>query len=199
MKYFIFPIVFICLLSCNEAKRDFFQNLKAKNIFLDTFSLSNLKGVGLSAEPTIKQEGKSYYDFNIPKNSIYTNGLFCKVKDKLFFLPNGADREFLFLDLRWNTLSTIAPQSLTTESQSFYSTEWLGLSYNAALRDSVYNVKINSNNIFNRSEDLLFEISKKLELISIEQINCKHDTLTINFFPKQEVYFKHINKNAVCL
>lgn len=191
-------MLFIFLFSCHEAKRDFFQNLKAENIFLDTFSLSNLKGVGLSAKPTVRQ-GKNYYAFNVPENSVYANGSFCRVKDKLFFLPNEADTEMLFLDLRWNTSSSIAPQSLTTKNRSFYSVEWLGLSYNAVLRDSVYNVKINSSNIFSRPEDLLFEVSKNFELITIEQINCKHDTLTINFSPKEEVYFKHINKSAVCL
>ncbi len=185
MKYFIFPMLFIFLFSCNEVKRDFFQNLKAENIFLDTFSLSNLKGVVLSSKPTIRQ-GKNYYAFNVSENSIHANGSFCRVKDKLFFLPNEADTEILFLDLRWNTSSSIAPQSLTTKNQSFYSLEWLGLSYNAVLRDSVYTVKINSSNIFSRPEDLLFEVSKKFELISIEQINCKHDTLTINFFQKKK-------------
>jgi len=186
------------LFSCTESRRDFFQNLKTDNIFLDTFSSSNLKGLGLSNKSTSK-EGKRYYEFNSFNNIIYITGSFRKEDSRILFLPEGSDIEFLFLDLNWNTSSSIQPQSVTTKNRDFYSVTWLGLSYNSVFSDSVYNIKIDGDGMFNHPESLIFQVKKDFELVSIEHINCKHDTLLINFLPKKEVNFKYLNTNTKCL
>lgn len=195
MRYLYF-ILIIILFSCTETDRNFFQNLKMKNHFLDTFSLSNLKKFGLSSKPTLKN-GKYYYDFNKSDNSIYAEGSFRKDDGKLFFLPNESNNELLFLDTSQLTMSS--GQKVTTRNKSFYEIKLLGVSYNSDLRDSTFKIEMNDGGTFSHPETLLFEINKKLDVLSIEHINCKHDTLMINFFPRQEVYYKYINKSAVCL
>jgi len=198
MRLFCFLIMVMFLFSCTESRRDFFQNLKTDNIFLDTFSSSNLKGLGLSNKSTSK-EGKRYYEFNSFNNIIYITGSFRKEDSRILFLPEGSDIEFLFLDLNWNTSSSIQPQSVTTKNRDFYSVTWLGLSYNSVFSDSVYNIKIDGDGMFNHPESLIFQVKKDFELVSIEHINCKHDTLLINFLPKKEVNFKYLNTNTKCL
>jgi hypothetical protein len=197
-KYSIYSLLIVLLATCNVKKRDFFQNFKPNSIVLDTFSLSNLKGFGLAQSSEVKF-GKKYYSFNAVKNDIYCNGLFRHSSDKIYFLPEGCETEFLFLDLSWKKSSSIKSRSQITKNQSIYSVEWLGQNYNPSLRDSVFNIKIRSSSIFNRSEDLIFEITKDLKIISIEQINCKNDTLRISLSPNERVYFKHFNSATVCL
>ena len=157
-----------------------------------------MKKFGISNSSILKN-GRAYYDFNSLSNSIYTNGFFSKDKGKIFFLPEKSEQELLFLDTSlWNFPAQILPQKLTTKSQTVYEITRLGLVYNNNFKDSILSVEMSMSNILNRTEVLVFEVSKTLDIFTIEHINCKNDTLVMNFFPKQGVYFKHINKSGRC-
>jgi hypothetical protein len=199
MRY-LYLILAMWFVSCNDGyKRDFFKSVKDENYFLDTFSLSDLKKFGISNKSILKN-GKAYYDFNSLSNSIYTNGFFSMNKGKVFFLPEKSEGELLLVDMSlWNTPSQILPQRLSTQNQTIYEIKRLGLDFNNNLKDSVLNVEMRMSNILNRTETLIFAITKEVDILSIEHIDCKNDTLIMKFFPKQEVYFKHIDKSARCL
>ncbi|MEI6811093.1 MAG: hypothetical protein WCK60_03550 [Candidatus Nomurabacteria bacterium] len=199
MRY-LYIILAICFFSCTDGtKRDFFQSVKVENHFLDTFSLSDLKSFGISNKSTLKN-GRAYYDFNSLSNAIYTNGFFSKDKGKIFFLPEKSEQELLLLDTSlWNAPAQILPQKLSTKSQTVYEITRLELVYNENFKDSVLSVEMRMSNILNRTETLIFNITKGLDILAIEHVDCKNDTLIMKFFPKQEVYFKYINKSGRCL
>jgi hypothetical protein len=198
MRY-LYVLMMIFLFSCNENKRDFFQSLQSENHFLDTFSMCNLKGFGMSDKSVVK-DGRAYYQFNNLQNSIYTEGFMFRDKQELYFLPENSDRTILFFDASiWNKAVPKKPQKMSTKSQTVYETQFLGLIYNNYLKDSTSRIELRMSNILNRTEALIFEVTQKLDVLTIEHINCKNDTLVMKFFPKQEVYYKHINKSAVCL
>jgi hypothetical protein len=198
MRFFCLFIATSCLFSCSETKRDFFQNLKADNTFLDTFSLSNLKGFGLTNN-LISKRGKDYYSFNCADNGIYVSGSFRKDEGTIHFLPEDSDTELLFLDSSWKSTSFVDLQSVTTKSKDFYSVTWLGLSFSHTFNDSIYNVKIDCDGVFNHPESLIFQVKRDFELVSIRHVNCKQDTLLIRFLPKEEIYFTHYNPRSKCL
>lgn len=199
MRYIFFILLIIFFLSCYKSKRDFFQNVNSENHFLDTFSLSNLKGFGISDKATIKKN-KDYYEFNQSENSIYMQGYFNRTENKIFFLPENSENDLLFFDKSfWNTSLQRKSKMIRTKSQTTYEISIPEIIYNSEIKDSTINIKMSMSNILNRSETLVFEINKKLDVLKIEHINCKQDTLIMKFFPKQEVYYKHINRSAVCL
>ncbi len=189
-----------CFVSCKDGyKRDFFKSIKDENFFLDTFSLSRLKKFGISNKSVLRN-GNTYYDFNVLSNSIYTNGSFSRNKRKVFFLPEKSETELLLVDMAlWNNPSQMLPQRVSTLSQTVYEITRSELVYNDNLRDSVLNVEMRMSNILNQTETLVFAITKGVDILSIEHINCKNDTLIMKFLPKQEVYFKNINKSSRCL
>lgn len=198
MRY-LYVLMIILLFSCNENKRDFFQSLQSTNYFLDTFSMCNLKGFGMSDKSVVK-DGRAYYQFNNLNNSIYTQGFFFRDKQELFFLAENSDSAILFFNASiWNKPVQKTSQKISTKTQTVYETQFLGLVYNNDLKDSTSRIVLRMSNILNRTEALVFEVTKKLDVLTIEHINCKNDTLEMKFFPKQEVYYKHFNKSAVCL
>jgi hypothetical protein len=197
MKYLFFVIT-ILFFSCKEKERSFFTNLEANNPFVDTFTLKDLKGFGLSSRPTFIN-GMSYYLFNKNNNSIFIEGFFRKDHDKLFFLPPASDQEFLFLDLDWNSSNKIVEAPVTTKNSDLFKVEWLGLSYNRDLRDSTFIIKIEGEGALTHSESLIFEVSKDFQIQGIEHVNCKSDTLAITFYPDKKVYYSHFNSATVCL
>lgn len=197
MKYFLL-ILIVNLYSCNENKRDFFQSLKTKHHFLDTFSLSNLKDFGISNK-IVQKQNKGYYEFNNFNNAIYIGGFFRKEGRKLFFLPRDSEVELLFLDSHWITSSQVSSQKITTKSNSIYDIKWLGLIYDSNLKDSLFNIQIYGDGLFSHPENLLFKVNRAFDVSMIQHVDCRNDTLIMNFFPEQGVYFNHINESAVCL
>lgn len=201
MKYYCYTLLIIFLVSCNKEKRIFFQSLKSSNHFLDTFSLSNLNGFGLGDKVVFKN-GKNYFDFNSSNNSIYTVGYFSNDSGKISFLPEQSEQDLLFTDDTsfWNnTVISTKPTVVKSKSQTVYEVDRLGLIYNFSLNDSTLLIRMRVSNVLNRTETLIFELSKKLDMLTIKHVNCKNDTLIMNFFPKQEVYYKHFNKDSKCL
>lgn len=199
-RYFYIFIIFV-LCSCIGKKRTFFQSLKSQNYFLDTFSLSNLKGFGLG-DKAIFRKGKVFFEFNGSNNSIYTVGYFSNDSGKISFLPEQSDQDLFFMDdsSLWNNeVVSTKPLVVKSKSQTVYEVDRLGLIYNVLLNDSTLLIRMRVSNILNKTETLIFEVSKKLDVVGISQINCKNDTLLINFFPKGKVYFKNINKESTCL
>ncbi|MEO9023278.1 MAG: hypothetical protein ABI237_18535 [Ginsengibacter sp.] len=189
----------IVISSCNRSKRIFFQSINSENYFLDTFSLMNLKGFGISKMPTGKNK-EEYYDFNSSTNSIYMQGYFNKVGNKIFFLPENTEKKLLFFDKSfWDPSIKKVSQKIITKSQSMYEITPLGIVYNHIVKDSSFKIEMRMSNILNRDESLIFDVNKNFDVLSILFINCKNDTLMMEFLPKQEVYFKHVNKSAVCL
>lgn len=199
MRHLFLLILLVLLFSCNRTKREFFQSMGAENRFLDSFSLYNLKSFGMSSKP-ISKNGKLYYEFNCTSNLVYVRGYFRKENRKLFFLPKNSEKEFLFLDASLgNSSAQLREWEETTKDNDLYELRWLGFAYNYIIKDSTFKIQINEDGIFTLPESLVFEVSKNFDILKIEHVNCKNDTLIMNFYPKQEVYFSHINKAAVCL
>jgi len=200
MKYCCYILLIIFFVSCSKTKRDFFQSVKKSNHFLDTFSLSNLNGFGLD-EKAIFKNGKNYFDFNSTNNSIYSMGYFSNDSGKIFFLPEQAEEDLLFADTSFWNSTTVPTRSyiVVSKSKTVYEVDRLGLFYNLSLNDSVLLIRMRVSNVLNRTETLIFELSKKLDMLAIKYVNCKNDTLIMNFSPKQEVYFKHLDESSKCL
>jgi hypothetical protein len=197
MKY-LYGIFAMLVFSCTS-KRDFFQNMPAKNYFLDTFSQAGLKGFGLSPDPFIKQGSLSYI-FNKQPDYINCSGYFLKADSGIFFLPANAEKKLLFMRLPWSSSSTmIKPRSAMTTDNLKYTVEQLGPGLDKELNDSVLAVKIETSGIGVLSEQLIFRVSKALDIVGMTHVNCKADSLVIRLIPRQSVYFKTLHKAAGCL
>jgi len=200
MRYFIIMLVFVITgVSCKKKERDFFKSIQSKNVFLDTFSLLNLKGFGLSIAPFIKAN-EYCFEFNNSKNSIYITGAFYEKDESLFFFPENSNSSMVFLDKgMWDFSNQISSQEVTTKDNSVYEVSRLGLKFNQEIKDSTIDVGIRVSGMSIGTQFLIFEISKELDVLKLLHINCKNDTLVINFFPQREVYYRHLNESTRCL
>ncbi len=188
-------ILILAAVGCKNAERNFFQSMHETNLFLDTFSLANLKGVGFVNHPVTIQ-GREYYEFNHNNNALLFSGFFRREDNKIFMLPSHADSEIIFIDL--SALSK-APEAVIQTKTNIYIVRHHGLITSHTHEDSAFQVEITTELKFSQPETLVFKVDKNLDLISLERINCKRDTLEIIFKPDQRIFLKSINQHSLCL
>jgi hypothetical protein len=133
-------------------------------------------------------------------NSILINGYLFREAKKIFFLPENSNENILLFDADiYGNHSNIFSQKIISKNKTIYETQGLGVNYDYGLRDSVLVSKISLDDIMNKNEMLIIEINKELDILEIKHVNCKNDTLLMNFFPTKKVFYKNINKSAFCL
>jgi hypothetical protein len=192
----IFSFVFF---ACGRQDRQFFQSLKVKHAFLDTFSQFDLKGFGISNK-SIEQRGKSYYNFNAGKNSVFIGGFFRRESNIIYFLPRDAEKELIFFDIiKPNLSSDDSGRKVITQTRGYFEIVEKGSIYNALLNDTTYLVEINGNGLVSESESLIFEINEKFDIVNIKHVNCRNDTLTMVFQPDEKVFYANRNDSVKCL
>ncbi|HEY8898343.1 MAG TPA: hypothetical protein VIM79_26125 [Niastella sp.] len=189
----------IFYLSCSTNERRFFISLKDSNPFLDSFSSLNLKGFGLSLKGKMLNN-HSVFEFNKNDNSIGTSGDFYESNGRLFFLPTNSDKELILYDKNmWYNLNDFFAEAIVTKDRTSYETSLIGVSFNKEVRDSTLSVAINRSSILNKTESVIFEVTKGLDVSKVVYVNCKNDTLVMVFLPKEEVYYKCKNNSTGCL
>ena len=194
--FFSLIVCFIFLECVHSERRDFFKSLKSENVFLDTFSLFNLKEFGIS-EHSKEINGKKYFQINSDKSAIILDGFFRKEKNAILFLPSGSDSEILFIDPSPVASAGLTEARIKTKT-ILYVIRGNEPQFDYDLKDTVRKVEIYVESQAVQPEVITFSITKDLDIASLERVNCKQDTLIMKFIPKQQVYFKTIN-TALCL
>ena len=188
-------------LGCKRERRNFFLNIEERNIFMDTFSLANIKGFGIGNE-SIEKNGETYYEFNINKNEIPLKGYISKRGKDLFFKNFAvSNEEYLFYSPSFKNVYKDNDIIKRNKDKSPTEIKFGGYKIDSLSNDSLLSISYKVKHAFDSSEpgEVIFFYNNENELIKFYFIDCKNDTLQINLTPTRNIFYKHEKSNVLCL
>ena len=193
-------MLFTTCISCKKNKnRDFCVHIESVNTFIDTFKDANLRGLGIQ-DKALKLMGKNYYKFNVAENVFFLKGYISKTSNSLFFIPLGdKSNEYEFFNKEIVKVNFDSISQLKEVNYQGLTISYIKTMFSTEINDTIATIKFKDLSNQSYAEEILMDVGFKNDIVNLKSINCKNDTLVINFYPAKNVYYKNINKDVKCL